>query len=298
MENLLRKLDLTSLRLFVAVCHEKSITRAAEREFIAPSAISRRIADLESIIGLPLIHRHQRGITVTSAGETLYGYAKKILGTIESLGAALSQFHEGVRGNVRIAANLSAIVQFLPEDLAAFERVFPAVNVELDEQHSHEVLKRVSERMVGLGICNEVSGIELFETVPYRTDRLAVVLPISHPLASDRELAFELIADEIFVGLQDKSALMQMIYGQAVLLGSSPRVKVRVSSLDALCRMVHAGLGIAIVPHQVGQLYVDVLDIVVHPLLDDWASRQLWLAFPSHDSLSATELALVNFLTK
>ena len=68
MDNLLRKLDLTSLRLFVAVCQEKNIARAAEREFIAPSAVSRRIADIETIIGLPIIQRQSRGISVTPVG--------------------------------------------------------------------------------------------------------------------------------------------------------------------------------------------------------------------------------------
>ncbi len=60
MNNLLRKIDLTSLRLFVAVCQEKNIARAAEREFIAPSAVSRRITEIEAIIGLPVIQRQSR----------------------------------------------------------------------------------------------------------------------------------------------------------------------------------------------------------------------------------------------
>src|SRR5471030_2422615 len=55
MENLLKKLDLTSLRLFVAVCQEQNIARAAEREFIVPSAVSRRISEIEAMVGLPVI---------------------------------------------------------------------------------------------------------------------------------------------------------------------------------------------------------------------------------------------------
>lgn len=297
MENLLRKLDLTSLRLFVAVCQEKSMARAAEREFIAPSAISRRIADIEAIIGLPLIQRHQRGITVTPVGETVRRYAERILGTIESLGAELSQFHEGARGSVRIAANLSAIVQFLPEDLAAFGRVFSEVDVELDEQHSNEVLQRVAERAVDIGICNAVEGIEAFATMPYRRDRLAVVLPANHPLAArGGELPFEAVAGEAMIGLQGNSALTQLLRQQASGAGATLRIKIRVSSLDALCRMVHAGLGIAIAPEQVGQLYVGKLDVVVRPLADAWAHRQLWLVYPSEAQLTATASAVVNFL--
>lgn len=86
MENLLRKVDLTSLRLFVAVCQENSIARAAEREFIAPSAVSRRIADLESLVGLPLIKRHTRGVIATPAGQTVLRHAQQIIGAVESMG--------------------------------------------------------------------------------------------------------------------------------------------------------------------------------------------------------------------
>ena len=275
------------------------MARAAEREFIAPSAISRRIADIETIVGLPLIERHQRGITVTPVGETVRRYAERILGTIESLGAELSQFHEGARGNVRMAANLSAIVQFLPEDLAAFGRVFSAVDVELDEQHSNEVLQRVGERAVDVGICNTVDGIEAFTMVPYRRDRLAVILPGGHPLASRTGgISFSACLGETLVGLQGNSALTQLLHQQASAAGASLRIKIRVSSLDALCRMAHAGLGIAIAPEQVGQLYVGKLDVVVRPLTDEWAHRQLWLVSLGQDRLNAAAATLLNFLAQ
>jgi DNA-binding transcriptional LysR family regulator len=72
MENLLRKLDLTSLRLFAAVCQEHSIARAAEREFIAPSAVSRRIAELESLLGLSLMQRHTRGVIMPGESSAMW----------------------------------------------------------------------------------------------------------------------------------------------------------------------------------------------------------------------------------
>jgi DNA-binding transcriptional LysR family regulator len=100
MENLLKKLDLTSLRLFVAVCQEQNIARAAEREFIASSAVSRRIAEIEALIGLPVIQRQSRGITVTPVGETVLRYALAIIGSIEQMSAELSRFWAGVPGGV------------------------------------------------------------------------------------------------------------------------------------------------------------------------------------------------------
>ncbi|MGA9916942.1 LysR family transcriptional regulator [Paraburkholderia sp.] len=296
MENLLKKLDLTSLRLFVAVCQEQNIARAAEREFIASSAVSRRIAEIEALIGLPVIQRQSRGITVTPVGETVLRYALAIIGNIEQMSAELSRFSSGAKGRVRVVANLSSIVQFLPEDVAAFGRVFPEVSIELEEENSADVLRIVDEHGADFGICNAVAGSEAFEQVPYREDRLAVLVPGGHRLTDVSRVAFEALLDDSFVGLRSESALTQLLAQQAASVGRQLDVKIRVSSLDALCRMVHAGLGIAIVPEQVALLYVNALDVRLLSLSDAWAVRHLIMIFKSRDQLSASAAALVGFL--
>ncbi|MCY1513353.1 HTH-type transcriptional activator CmpR [compost metagenome] len=298
MENLLRKLDLTSLRLFVAVCQENSIARAAEREFIAPSAVSRRIADMESLVGLALIERHTRGVTVTPAGQTVLRHARRIIGDVEAMGAELSRLYAGVKGHVRLVANLSAIVQFLPEDVAAFQRLFPEVDIDLEEQHSPDVLRLVRERAADFGICNRIPGAPGVEQLPYRRDRLAVMLPARHPKAVARQLSLQDIAGETFVGLRENSALTQQLAAQAAALGATLSVKIRVASLDALCRMTHAGLGIAVMPQQVAELYLQSLDVVVRPLSDEWAQRQLCIVLLDQGQLSATAATLVKFLAQ
>jgi DNA-binding transcriptional LysR family regulator len=296
MENLLKKLDLTSLRLFVAVCQEQNIARAAEREFIASSAVSRRIAEIEALIGLPVIQRQSRGITVTPVGETVLRYALAIIGNIEQMSAELSRFSSGAKGRVRVVANLSSIVQFLPEDVAAFGRAFPEVSIELEEENSADVLRIVDEHGADFGICNPVTGSEAFEQVPYREDRLAVLVPGGHRLANVSRVAFDDLLDDSFVGLRSESALTKLLAQQAAGTGRQMDVKIRVSSLDALCRMVHAGLGIAVVPEQVGLLYVNALDVRLLSLSDAWAVRHLIMIFKSRDQLSASAAALVGFL--
>ncbi|MFL9960202.1 LysR family transcriptional regulator [Paraburkholderia sediminicola] len=296
MENLLKKLDLTSLRLFVAVCQERNIARAAEREFIASSAVSRRIAEIEAMIGLPVIQRQSRGITVTPVGETVLRYALAIIGNIEQMSAELSRFSSGAKGRVRVVANLSSIVQFLPEDVAAFGRAFPEVSIELEEENSADVLRIVDEHGADFGICNPVAGSEAFEQVPYRQDRLAVLVPGGHRRAGAPRVAFGELLEDRFVGLRSESALTRLLAQEAGSAGRQLDVRMRVSSLDALCRMVHAGLGIAIVPEQVGLLYVNALDVRLLSLTDAWAVRRLIMIFKARGQLSASAAALVGFL--
>lgn len=296
MENLLRKIDLVSLRLFAAVCQEKNIARAAESQFIAPSAVSRRIAEIEALVGMPLIQRHARGITITPAGEVVRRGALTIASSIDAMSAELSRLRSGTTGKVRIVANLSSIVQFLPEDIAAFERLFPSVRIEIEDQSSTDTLRTLSKRSADFGICTMVSGIDQFECVPYRTDQLSVMVPKHHRLAGVDHLSFPDLLNESFIGLGSETALMQLLERECAALGTALHTKIRASTLEAMCRLVHVGLGIAIVPKNVGALYLNSLDVMLRPLLEPWASRQFFLISHGRAQLNASASALVDFL--
>lgn len=143
-----------------------------------------------------------------------------------------------------------------------------------------------------------MAGLQELEQLPYREDRLAVMMPADHPMAGCRNPGLKDIARETFVSLRENSALTQMLAAQADALGISLSIKIRVASLDALCRMVHAGLGMAIMPQQVAELHQQSLNVVVQPLSDAWAERKISIVFPDRRQLSATAETLLKFLTQ
>src|SRR5512145_2985546 len=109
-----RRYDLTSLELFVAVCDAKSISRAAEEQSIAASAISKRISQLESIAGAPLITRARSGVTPTPVGLTLLEHARNVLHNVDLIDRDMSSDARGLRGYIRVFASASAIAEFIP----------------------------------------------------------------------------------------------------------------------------------------------------------------------------------------
>jgi len=296
MDDLIRKLDLVSLRLFAAVCQEGNISRAAEREFITPSAVSRRISEIEALVGLPLIHRHARGISVTPAGNAVWQSALTVADSIQELGAELLQFKSGTKGTVRVVANLSAVVQFLPEDIAAFGQLFPEIDVELEEQSSLQTMRTIAGHGADFGICNEVCGLDFFDAVPYRTDQLYILLPKHHRLADAGSLSLADLTSEKVIGLKLDTSLMQLLKREYAALGARFTTSIQAGSLEAMCRMVHVGLGVAIVPKLVGEMYVDVLDVALRPLCAPWATRQSFLISNGRHGLSASANALAGFL--
>lgn len=114
----MRRIDFITLRLFSTIADELNLTKAAEREHLALAAVSKRITDLEEELGVQLLYRLAKGVALTPGGHALLHHAHNILNNLERLDADLSEYSQGVKGHVRIYANTSSIIQFLPEDLS------------------------------------------------------------------------------------------------------------------------------------------------------------------------------------
>lgn len=294
--NFARRMDLTSLQLFVAVCELGSIGRAAEREFIAASAISKRLSELEATVGAQLLYRHTRGVDLTAAGESLLHHARSVLFSLEKMQGELSEYADGVRGHVRIHASISAIVQFLPEDLGEFIRAHGQVKIDLEEHLSAEVVRAVREGAADLGICNAATGLGELQSLPYRQDRLALIVPRGHALSGPPSIAFADTLDFDQVGLHSTSSIYLALRQAAEAAGRTIKLRIHVTSLDAMCRMIDNGLGVGVMPQRAFELMhgVGALDCV--PLSDAWAERELHMIARDFSSLPVTARLLVEHL--
>ncbi|NWF45724.1 LysR family transcriptional regulator [Hydrogenophaga sp. D2P1] len=293
-----RRLDLTSLQLFVAVCERGSIGKAAEQEFMATSAVSKRLSDLESAVGTTLLYRHARGASPTPAGQSLLHHARSVLFSLDKMQGELSEYADGVRGHVRMHANISAIVQFLPEDLGSFTRLHDQVKIDLEEHLSSEVVRAVQEGAADLGICHTgVSGpLPDLQTRPYRQDQLVLIVPQVHPLAGEEQLAFADSLDWDHVGLHANSSIYQAMHQAATTAGRGIRLRIRVTGLDAMCRMIHNGLGVGLMPRRAFELMHGVGELTCVALTDDWATRQIDLVARDFSTLPVTARLLVAHL--
>jgi len=293
-----RRIDLTSLQLFVAVCELGSIGRAAEREFIAASAISKRLSDLEATLGTPLLYRHARGVDLTPAGESLLHHARSVLYSLEKMQGELSEYADGVRGHVRVHANISAIVQFLPEDLGAFSRAHDAIKIDLEEHLSSEIVRAVQEGAADLGICHLAdSGGEL-QSLPYRDDTLALIVPADHALAGRGAIDFVDSLDYDHVGLHANSSIYVAMHQAALAAGRTIRLRIHVTGLDAMCRMIENGLGIGVMPLRAFELMQGGIGrgLVSVALADDWAERRIQLVARDFSTLPVAARMLVEHL--
>jgi DNA-binding transcriptional LysR family regulator len=292
----LHRLDLVSLALFNFVARSGSISKGAELARLAVGAASKRISDLEAAVGAPLLERHSRGTTLTAAGRALHEHAQRLLADVDRLAAELSDHAAGIVGVVRLWAITSAVTQFLPADLAAFIKAHPGIRIELQEHDSSDVVLAVLDGRADIGIFAERVPALGLETQRYRRDKLVLVVPQAHPLAKRRRIAFAEAAEYEFVGLSQATSLAQRLAAAARELGQPMRVRIHVRSFDAMCQMVAADLGIAVLPDAAVQPHLRSMGLRRIELSDAFSERELLVGLRDRKALARPARALLDHL--
>lgn len=298
LKSLVRRLDLATLQLFLAVCEEGTLARAAQRESLTVGAAGKRLTELEQALNAGLFVSHTEPMILTSAGETLLHHAHRLAVEIEKIGMELAEHAQGIRGYVRMVANLSAIVEFLPEDLRAFELLNPHIKLDLDERLSGEVVEAVAHGLAELGICSgdtETPGLEAWH---YRRDSLVLVVRDDHALADRTQVAFAETLESNYVGLHAASSISMRTHLAARQAGKPLRLRIRVPGFDAVCRMVQAGMGVGIIPRNVYTALGRPLGLAAVALTDDWNERSLKIVLRDANALSAVARSLFDYLRR
>ncbi|MBW4090404.1 MAG: LysR family transcriptional regulator [Proteobacteria bacterium] len=291
------RFDLLTLELFVAVCEEQSISRAAERSYTVPSAVSKRISMLEASLKTQLFYRQAKGLTPTPSAHVLLRHARRVLRDLVEIETDLGEHAKGLRGHVRVRASVSSIVQHLAQDLGRFLTLHPGVRIDLEEDTSREIVGAVAENAADIGIFGgnvPAPGLTLF---PYHSDRLVALVPAGHPLSDRTTLRFaELLAHDL-VGPKKGSSLDMLIEHAATDLGHPLKLRLRVNGFETVWAMVEAGLGVGLMPEASAARYVPSRGATSVRLDEPWAVRKWMLCVREANSLPPAARRLVGYLT-
>jgi len=296
----MRDIDLKTLRLLVAVCDHQNMARAAEQAHIEPSAVSKRIAQLEADLGTPLLLRSRRGVHPTPAGVAVLEHARNMLFTMDRLVADAAGFGAGVKGHVRLVATASAIAESLLDDIASFMRepLNRNIKVDVEERLSRDVVRQLREGTASVGVCWDSVNLEGLQHRPYRRDRLALAVHPEHPLARKKSLRFEQTLEYEHVGLQPSSAVHSMLQRAAARSGRTVSYRAVVSNFDAAFRVVAANLAISVIPLEVGAQIASMLGVKLIPLTDAWAQRNFAVCFQELEALQPAARRMVEHLVE
>jgi DNA-binding transcriptional LysR family regulator len=193
-------------------------------------------------------------------------------------------------------ANLSAIVEFLPDDLPSFFKTHDLVRLDLQERPSADVVRGVEEGSAEIGICSADVETRGLERHSYRRDRLVAIVPHDHALAGESHISFADTLDYDHVGLFATSSIYLRSHHSAQQVGKTLRLRVHVPGFDAVCRMVQAGMGVGLIPDKAFEVLSHGMNLKAVALDDAWADRELILVARDSARLSTTSQMMFDHL--
>src|SRR5882724_11695738 len=292
------RLDLVDLQLFIAVADSRSITAGASRAHLALASASARIKGLEAALGAALLKRGRRGVELTAAGESLLDHARIILHNVEAMRGDLAAYASGFKASVHLLANTSGLSEHLPKALAAFLREHPDIDVDVEERESSDIAAAIATGAADLGFAAEHALPDNVERFLFSEDRLTLVTTRRGAFAGRRQIDFQEVAEHDFVGLTNSTALQIHIAKHAARLGMRLKFRARLRDFDAICRMVAADVGIAVVPETAAKRCARSMPIAMIRIRDPWANRRLTICARSFKTLAKPAKQLVEHLRR
>lgn len=272
-------MELSQLRYLVALAEELHFTRAAAREHIAQPALSQQIRRLEEEVGLALVERTTRRVSITDAGELLVARARRMLAELEAANAELGALRGVQSGHVVVGTMHTMGPIDVALVLAEFHNRHPGIELTVRENDSEELAEMLRVDELDLAFLSvtdrmESHGLGLHQLV---SEELVVVLPPSHGLAGRARIRMTDLADELFISYRPGARLRELLVAAGAQAGFEPHVTLESNESRRIRRLVSRGMGVAILPRS------DAVDpgaeVAVAALVEPALARDITLAW-------------------
>jgi DNA-binding transcriptional LysR family regulator len=241
-------MDLRQLEYFAAVARRRHFGRAAEDLYVTQSAVSQQVLRLEEELGLALLRRTPKGVELTPAGAELLERAERILADVASARAAMEDQAGSLRGAVRVAAASGDGMRLAPA-IAKFHDEHPGVRVALRQARLDEVLALVRDGSVDLGVaCLRGEVPRGLEVRPLTAEPLVLAVPPDDPLDGASEVELGDLRGRPFIFTEPGTGLRELVVSAFGEVGFSPVPLFELSDPTMVRFLVHAGLGLSVVP--------------------------------------------------
>jgi DNA-binding transcriptional LysR family regulator len=241
-------MELSQLEFFVTVVEAGGFSKAAERVFRTQPAISIAIRRLEEEIGAPLFERSQKAPVLTDAGELFYDYARRILALRDQALGVLGELRSLKRGRVRIGANESTSLYFLPHLILEYRSKYPNVLVEIFRHASEQLPREVLDRNVDFALMAYQPMDSQLESFPILKDKLVLIVHPEHVLAGRESVKIEELGRESFLAHNVKTGSRHQVTETFAQHHTPLNITLELATIETIKRFVQLKIGVAFVP--------------------------------------------------
>ena len=294
------QVELRHLRYFCAVAENQSFTLAARQLHVSQSGVSGQVRDLEREIGVRLLQRNQRDVSLTAEGKIFFKESKEILVRSEQAVSLVSRASAGQHGSLSIGLCGPATSPFLPRLIREFRGRHAGVNLELKDFEPARQPLAIVEGLIDVGFTRSVGPElrKLLHSEVFFREPLLAVLPKEHALTSQPQLRLaQLATDRLVVSSREAGPdLFDAIVYFCKRAGFSPRIVSSPSAWQSVLTLVEAGEGVALVPACVQ--YLRSKDVVFRPILDRGCVFDVIVAWRRNDPGEVRESFLTLLLKR
>jgi LysR family hydrogen peroxide-inducible transcriptional activator len=247
-------MEIHQLEYLLAVAEARSFSQAALNVRVAQPSLSQQIKKLEAEVGQPLFDRLSRGVVLTEAGRLLTERARKVLSELSDAKREVSDAGGQVSGTLAIGAIPTIAPYVLPRVVMAYSKRWPDVRVRIVEDTTQRLSEELERGGLDVGIMSDLQAAHTIHVEEVATEPLLAMLPANHPLAKKKRIAWESLAGEKFLALNEMHCLSGQVMQFCKANRLEPMLSMRGAQLVTLAELTAAGAGVSVVPRMMARV--------------------------------------------
>ena len=278
-------MTLKQLKAFLVLARTLNYANAANELCLSQSALSLSIKTLEEELGGKLFKRNTRRVEITTEGQSLIPYAKKLLANWEDMEKDVKQRFKLNRGTLNIASMPFATHAVLPAVMHDFSQLHPNISFSIHDITNEKIIEKVQEGIFEIGICFEPKPNDQLIFQPLFNEDFLALLPKHHVLAKQKSVTWLELCSCPFVTLQNPSIIRHVIEEHCAALQVVLDLKVECHQISSLSHFVAYGMGVSAIPRHF-QKFIDLEKNVLVEIEDNQAQLAVGIIYKKDYELS------------
>ncbi|MDO5565464.1 MAG: LysR family transcriptional regulator [Planctomycetia bacterium] len=290
-------MSIESFRIFCDVVSSKSFSRGASANNVSQSAATQTVHRLEKQLDTRLIDRTKRPFVLTPEGEICYEGFREILETYDTVATRIRSLHDQVGGLIRVAAIYSVGIHEMSRCMRNFMKAYPKVNIRLEYLHPHRVYQAVLDSEVDLGVVSYPTASPEINVIPLRSEEMAVIVPVGHPLANEKSLELEQLEGVDYVAFNRELIIRRETDRHMRQRNIHVNIIMEFDNIETIKQAIEVGLGVSILPIPTVASDVESGKMIAVPLVSPQLTRPIGIIHRHRKVFTTTMSRFVEMLS-